>query len=352
MNERRSTGPARSCRVGITPDVLGQDGGPLFEPAVLQLLDGPGLAHAYLPRPDAISRADLEECDVICAGAPGLAPDALASGRLRTRLIARFGVGYDHLDVAALTRAGILLTINPDGVRRPLAIAELSLVLALAHRLVERDRLVRQAAWERRLDIMGSGLAGKTLASIGLGNIGRELFRVAAPFAMRQIACDPHVQTDVAASLGVSLVSFETALREADFLVVNCPLDSSTRHLVGAGELKLMKPGAFLVNCARGAIVDEAALAAALSAGAIAGAGLDVFESEPPQRDNPLFGLPNVILSPHSLAYSDETWRLLAEGAFRSAACFARGEVPPHLVNPAALDHPSSRAWFAAQADS
>ena len=208
------------------------------------------------------------EYDVICAGAPGLAPDALSSGRLRTRLIARFGVGYDHLDVAALTRAGILLTINPEGVRRPLAVAELSLVLALAHRLSNVTTLCRQARLgaPARLGV-GTGLAGKTLASVGLGNIGRELFRIAAPFGMRQIACDPFVPAEAAASLGVSLVSFETALREADFLVVNCPLNSTTRHLVGATELRLMKRGAFLVNCARGAIVDEAALADALRAG-------------------------------------------------------------------------------------
>jgi D-3-phosphoglycerate dehydrogenase len=198
------------------------------------------------------------------------------------------------------------------------------------------------------MDFVGRGLTGRTLASLGLGNIGGELFRLAAPLGMRHLAHDPAPATAAhAAALGVALVDFDTLFREADFLVVNCPLNPATRGLVGARALGLMKKEAFLVNCARGPIVDEAALTAALRDGRLAGAGLDVFEREPTPADNPILALDNVMVSPHGIAYTDESLRLLAEGAFRAAVAFAERRVPPHVVNPAALEHEALRRWFA-----
>ena len=336
-----------ACRVGVSRDAIDASGRTFFDPLALRLLDDhPGIAWEYLAE-EAITAAALERYDVLCLAAPGITGETARGAAMRTRLVARFGVGYDHVDVPALTAAGTLLTINPDGVRRPVATAELAYVLALAHGMPLRDRQVRSGAWDRKLDHVGRGLTGRVLASLGLGNIGRELFRLAAPLAMRHLAHDPAAKPEDAAALGVELVAFDALFREADFLIVNCPLNAATRGLVDARALALLKPGAFLVNCARGPIVDEAALIDALRSGRLAGAGLDVLTDEPPRPDNPLLALDNVILSPHAMAYTDECLRGLAEGSFRAAIAFAERRVPPHVVNPAALEHAALRRWFA-----
>jgi D-3-phosphoglycerate dehydrogenase len=160
-------------------------------------------------------------------------------------------VGYDTVDVPALTDNGVLLTIAPDDVRRPVATAALTLVLMLAQKVPAKDRLVRAGRWAERVNHLGTGLSGRTLGSIGVGNIGSELFRLAMPFAMRHLACDPYVTRETVRPVGVTLVDLDTLFREADFLCVNCPLNEQTRKLVGARQLALMKPTAYFVNTAR-----------------------------------------------------------------------------------------------------
>ena len=196
---------------------------------------------------------------------------------------------------------------------------------------------------------MGIGLTGKVFGSIGFGNIGREVFRLLRPLDMVHIACDPVAQPEAAAALGVRLVDFDTVLREADFVSVNCPLLPTTRHLVDAGALARMKPTAFLINTARGPIVDEAALTEALAARRIAGAALDVFAEEPTPRDNPLLAFDNVIATPHSLCWTDECFRRIAEDAFASVVAVARGAAPVNVVNRAVLDDPAFVAALAAR---
>jgi phosphoglycerate dehydrogenase-like enzyme len=185
------------------------------------------------------------------------------------------------------------------------------------------------------------------LGSIGVGNIGRELFYLARPFEMRQIAYDPYVDARELEQLEVIPCDLHTVLAEADFLVVNCPLNETTRGLISHSALALMKPTAFLINTARGHIVDEGALYEALRDRRIAGAALDAFAQEPISPTNPLLTLDNIIVSPHAICYTDECLRLLAEGAFLAARAFLRHEVPRHVVNPAVLDQPRMRAWFA-----
>ena len=153
---------------------------------------------------------------------------------------------------------------------------------------------------------MGVGLVGRTLGSIGIGNIGAELFRLAKPFDMKFIAHDPYADRSVAAELGIELVGLEDVFRRADFVSVNCPLTPQTRHLVNAERLALMKPTAYLINTARGPIVDQQALTKALKERRIAGAGLDVLEQEPPDADDPILKLDNVILAPHALCWTDQ----------------------------------------------
>ena len=335
-------------RIGITRDArVEATGAPFFDPAALGVLDASGISWEYMPdSSETITAEQLATYDAICAVAPGVAADALGRQDLRTRIIARFGVGFDTCDLPALTAAGIVLTNNPDGVRRPMATVQITYVLALAQRLLIKDRLTREGRWNDRMAHTGTGLTGRVLGSIGLGNIGAELFRLARPFGMRPMATDPADRTAVAAELGVEMTDLATLLKVADFIVVNCPLNASTQSLIGEREFALMKPSAFFINCARGPIVDEKSLLAALVEGRIAGAGLDVFHDEPVPASNPLLRLENVIVSPHALCYTDECLRLLAEGSFRRAVAFLSRERPPCIVNPDVLSHPRVAAWL------
>lgn len=325
-------------RIGITADVLKSDGSPIFGNAALALLDSPGVEWEYMDETSSdISAAHAARYDAICAMTTRVTQQSLGAKDMRLKLIARFGVGYDSIDVPACTAAGVLLTIAPDGVRRPVATSALTLILMLAQQVLIKDRLTRSGRWGEKMDYIGTGLTGRTLGSIGIGNIGAELFRIAKPLDMRFIAHDPAVDPAVAESLGVTLVDMETLFREADFLTVNCPLNAQTRGLVDGRKIGLMKPSAYLINTARGPIVDEKALYAALAGGRIAGAGLDVFEQEPTPADNPILKLENVVVTPHGICFTDECMRGLAESAFRAALDVAAGREPPYIVNPEAL---------------
>ena len=327
-------------RVGITPDVFDPNGRTIYDPAALSLLDSPRIEWEYLKAAEKVfSPETAARYDVLCVMLGRVAAETFARGDHRLRLIARFGVGYDTIDVAACTSNGVMIAIAPDGVRRPVATNVITFILALAQKLLIKDRLTRAGKWSERVAHLGMGLTGRTLGAIGLGNIGAEVFRLAAPFEMRHIACDPYADTSLARSLGVALVDLDTVLREADFVCVMCPLNERTRGLIGRRELALMKPTAYLINTARGAIVDERALHAALSHKRIAGAGLDVFDVEPTPADNPILKLDNVIVTPHALCFTDECLTGLARSAFAAARAFAEGRVPDHIVNRTALDH-------------
>ena len=180
---------------------------------------------------------------------------------------------------------------------------------------------------------------------MGLGNIGRELLRLIAPFGMRHLASDPYTRlSDLNDTPTVELVGLDQLLREADFVCITCPLTAETHHLIDARRLALMKPSAYLVNVARGPIVDQRALTEALRSGALAGAALDVFEHEPPDPDDPLLALENVIVSPHAICWTDECISGNLQSACESIAAVAAGEVPRHVVNREALAHPRLQA--------
>lgn len=328
-------------RVGITHDFLGPDGSPVFGEIGLDLLDAePGIEREFLgPHGPVLTASDLAGYDALLQLGGQLPAEAI-EGADRLVLTARFGVGLDNVDVGACTRHGVLVTVTPEGVRRPMAVAALTLVLALSQRLVVKDRLVREGRWAERGAHVGTGLQGRTLGILGLGNIGAELARLAAPFGLRLLAHSRHAAPADAARLGVELASLETVLRESDFLCVTVALRPETRHLLDAERLALIKPGAFLVNVARGPIVDQAALVEALREGRLAGAGLDVLEQEPPDPHDPLLALENVVLAPHSLGWTDEGFRGMGRSACRDIVAVARGETPANVVNPEALDHP------------
>jgi D-3-phosphoglycerate dehydrogenase len=341
-------GPA--FRVAISGDFRGPDGAPTFPDFDLGPLQrAPGVETAFLESRNPVTGDQLEAFDALILLAHRFdAGSVPRSGRLA--VVARFGVGYDSVDVDACTRAGIALVITPDGVRRPVAVSILTLMLALTGKLMVKDRLTRQAAdgFARRAAHMGAGLVGRTFASLGIGNIGAETFRLLKPFDMRLIAHDPFADSALAAGLGVELVGIEEAFRQADVLSVSCPLTLETRHLVNAERIALMKPTAYLINTARGPIVDQTALTAALQAGRIAGAGLDVLEQEPPAADDPILALDNVILTPHALCWTDQCFAGIGAADVRAVLDVRQGRKPRGVVNREVLETPRWRARLAA----
>ena len=332
-------------RVGITRDALRDDGKTVFDAAALRVLDDPLIEWEFIPENvKELTAAHAAAYDALCVLSPRTTAATLAGPNRRLKIIARLGVGYDNVDVPACTANGVILAITPDGVRRPVATSILTFILGLSHKLFLKDRITRAGRWNETKFHMGEGLVGKTVGSIGMGNIGGELFRLLAPLNMNLIACDPAKTQADADKLGVKLVDMDTLLREADFVCVNCFLSEQTRGLIGERELSLMKRSAYLINTARGPIVNEAALYKALTDKRIAGAALDVFEQEPASAENPLFKLDNIIVTPHSICWTDECFRGNAEGAFRAAVAVAKGEVPTYVVNSAVLQHPDVTA--------
>ncbi|MCB1495499.1 MAG: dehydrogenase [Bauldia sp.] len=322
-------------RVALSGDFNKADGAPTFPDFDLDpLRDEPNVELRFLESEDTLSGRQLEDFDALILLAHRFARQSVPeSGRLT--VVARFGVGYDTVDVDACTDAGIALVITPDGVRRPVAVSIMTFMLALTGKLKVKDQLTRQAAagFAKRSDHMGVGLVGRTLGSLGIGNIGAELYRLAMPFDMKYIAHDPYADKAVAAELGIELVGLEELFRRADVLSVSCPLSEATRHIVNAKHLALMKPTAYLINTARGPIVDQKALTRVLQEGRIAGAGLDVLETEPPDADDPILKLDNVLLAPHALCWTDQCFAGNGAADVRAVLDVMHGREPRGVVN-------------------
>jgi phosphoglycerate dehydrogenase-like enzyme len=336
---------ARKVRVGVTRDLFDKDEkciSPGPGPKVLD--DMSEVEWAILPGNETeISPESARGFDMVISFAPYWTPRTFAgNGRLLS--IHRGGVGYDMVNVPACTEAGVALFIVPAAVRRPVAVGIMAFILALSTRLRPKDRLARAGEWEAGRACSGEGLTGKTLGSIGVGNIGHEMFQLARPFGMKHIAHDPYIKQETVNDVDVRLVDMETVLKESDFVNISCPLSDKTRHLVGEKELRQMKPSAYLINTSRGPVVDEAALIRALREGWIQGAGIDVFEQEPTPADNPLLKLENAIVTPHSIALTDEFYTTMWQEIGNQIAQLTSGEKPKTLVNPEVWDKPEFRA--------
>lgn len=251
------------------------------------------------------------------------------------KVIARHGVGVDNIDIPAATEKGILVLNTPNA--NAVSVAEHTIVAigALAKKVLSMDRATRDGSWETRNEYKAVDLDGKTLGLVGVGRIGSLVARKAsAAFGMKVIAYDPYVKREVAQEAGITLVSdVSEVFRSADVVSLHTPLTQETRGFVNAERLAMMKPTAFLVNFSRGEVVDEKALYEALKNGNIAAAALDVFEQEPPQKDNPLFTLDNVLLSPHSAALTRECVIRMATGAAEGVRDVLTGKEPKWVVN-------------------
>jgi phosphoglycerate dehydrogenase-like enzyme len=335
---------AEQFHIGITRDFLKPDGSLGFGDIGLSLLDAePNVRWSFLPQSEPVLRPQsIGGCDGLLVLAPNVTAATL-EGAERLKVVARFGVGYDNVDVEACTRRGVVLTITPDGVRRPVATAVMTFLLALTHKLLIKDRLTREGRWVEKLDHLGQGVTGRTLGIVGLGNIGRDVLRLAAPLEMRCLAFDPHVKADDVRFLNVELVSLEELMRQSDYVAICCALTPATHHLIDETRLLLMKPTSYLINVARGAVVDQRALTRSLQERWIAGAGLDVFEHEPIDPADPLLKLDNVILAPHAICWTDECFLNNGKSACHSLLDVAAGRRPKYVVNPAAFDHPRWR---------
>jgi len=237
---------AGKFRVALSGDFRKPDGSPTYPDFDLEpLRTAPGVETEFLESASPLRAEQLEDFDALILLIHRFAAESVPkSGRLS--VVARFGVGYDAVDVDACTKAGIALVITPDGVRRPVAVSVITLMLALTGKLMVKDKLTREAAagYGKRAAHMGQGLVGRTLGSLGIGNIGTEVFRMSKPFDMTFIAHDPFADKGLATELGVELVGLEELFHRSDVLSVSCPLTPETHHIVNAERLALMKPTA------------------------------------------------------------------------------------------------------------
>jgi phosphoglycerate dehydrogenase-like enzyme len=259
--------------------------------------------------------------------------------------VGRFGVGYDNVDVAACTAADVLLYITPGAVDRPVAEAVVGWMIGLTHHMRVKDRLVRKGRWNDRSHYMGCELRDRTLGVVGLGGIARKLIELLAGWGMNPpLAFDPFIDPAMAAKLGVRIVELEELLRTSDFVSIHCPLNDWTRGLIGARQLALMKSSAYLINSARGGIVDENALYDALKDGQIAGAALDCFDTEPLVGPHRLAEFSNVLLAPHSIAWTNEMFRDIGRAACQGMVELSLHRQPRGIINPQVLDQAGFRA--------
>jgi phosphoglycerate dehydrogenase-like enzyme len=329
-------------RVALTADFYGADGSPRYADFGL----GTFAAHPHVE----VSRFDRHEPEIsarqlhaahgVIVLSPRLTRASLA-GSDSLLAVGRFGVGYDSVDVAACTAANVLAMIAAGAVNHSMAEATVAWLLALTHHVAAKDRLVREGRWDDRSAFMGSELRDRTLGIIGFGGIGRTLVPMLAGFRMQPpVVFDPFVGPAAITEGGGRAVELDELLETADFVSVNCPLTDETRGLVGAAEIARMKPTAYLLNLARGGIVDEEALLAALRERRIAGAALDCFEVEPVVDRDRFAGLHNLLLAPHSIGWTHELFRDIGRTACQSMLDLSLGRRPRGVLNPELFDRP------------
>ncbi|MBC7518242.1 MAG: glyoxylate reductase [Microbacteriaceae bacterium] len=329
---------ATPFRVAITADGASPDGSSIFGDLGLDRLTERGVEWQVLPRYlDPLPVDDLTGFHaVLSLGHTTF--DAGSVCHLRDlQLIARFGAGFESVDLAACTRAGVAVTNTPDGVRRPLALAALTLVLSLAHNLPAKDRITRTGRWSDRSQYRGHGIDGKVLGIVGFGSVGADLAGLCLGLGFTVIGSNRSGQSTAATALGVALMEVDELLRVSDYVVLTASLNDDSRGMIDARRIALMKPDAYFVNVARGGLVDQRALTAALIDQRIAGAALDVFEVEPIASADALLCLDTVIVTPHSLPWTEEFTRDVSRSAIASILAVAAGETPHNLLNPEVL---------------
>jgi D-3-phosphoglycerate dehydrogenase len=329
----RSGRPINECRVLCGPSTFGKR-----DPSLRSTLEAAVREVIYNPYGRPMKAAEvkllLDDADGYIAGIDEVDASALEAAN-RLKIIARYGVGIDRVDIAAATAKGIMVTNTPGANSAAVAELTIGLILSLARHIIRANEAVLRGGWPV-LD--GIGIRGKTIGLIGFGSVGREVAARLKSFGCRLLVFDPYVETQIADKYGVSLVPLETLASEADFVSLHAPATEATVGMVNEEFLSLMKKGAFLINTARGDLVDEQALIAALESGRLQGAALDCFSQEPPDRSSRLFQLPSVIVTPHTAAHTDDAICQMGWAALGCCLAALRGETPEHIVNPEVLE--------------
>lgn len=325
-------------RLAVSTESLDADGEVIYGDIGLDRLTEAGITwewltadgHDYAP-------GQLADFDAIwILGHAGIGAAGLTDAP-RLRHVARFGAGYDRIDLTACTERGILVTNAPHGVRTPMVHTVVTLLFALAHNLLPKDRLARTGDWSRNGQLRGRGVQNATIGVVGLGGIGAATVRTLTAMGLDVVAANRTPRPELAAELGVRQLELPSLLEVSDYVIITVAGGAGTRHLIGAAELAMMRPGSFLINVARGSVVDEQALVAALRSGHLAGAGLDVFDTEPLPSSSPLTSLDNVVLGPHSLCWTETYAQDTAAEARSCILAAAAGRRPDNVVNPDAL---------------
>lgn len=330
-------------QVALTADFYNAAGEPKYVDLGLSVFDThPQIeVRSFTEHRSQIGADQLAGANGVIVLTPAVTKETVA-GADNLLAIGRFGVGYDAVDVAACTGADVLVFITAGAVDRSVAEATVGWMIGLTHHFRVKDRLLREGKWDDRSRYMGSELRDRTLGVVGLGGIARKVLDLLAGWGMKPpLAYDPHVDPSEAAKLGVRLVALDELMKASDFVSIHCPLSPQTRGLIGARELALMQPTSYLINTARGGIVDEDALFDALRQGRIAGAALDCFATEPVIEPHRFGDLDNVLLAPHSIAWTNEMFRDIGQAACQGMVDLSLKQRPRGVINPEVFDRPS-----------
>lgn len=332
-------------KIGLTADGADAKGWTTFGDIGLGRLTEAGIEWETLPPMHDPDPALLDGFDcVLSFGHMPFGPD-IARACPRLKHIARFGAGYDGIDVAALAAEGVVVTTTPEAVRRPVSTTALTLMLALATNLLDNHRVAASGDWSERGQHRGPGIAGRTVGIVGLGGIGLDFARLMQSFGVRLLGFNRRGATAESDALGVEIVDLATIARESDYVVLMLSLSDGTRGIIDRAFLQSMKPSAYVINVGRGGLVDQAALTEALASRQIAGAGLDVFDPEPPDPGDPLLKLDNVVLSPHALGWTADFTRDVSASVMESIIAVANGERAPKALDAQVYEQP----WRAQQ---
>lgn len=330
-------------KVALTADFFNSAGEMPFKDMGLSVFDGEPQVDYFVVQDalPALTPEQIGDANALVVLAPAVTAATLQNAE-NLLAIGRFGVGYEKVDVAACTDADVVAFITAGAVDRSVAEATVGWMIALTHHMLIKDRLTRNGQWSERTNYMGTELRDRTFGAVGMGGIARETLRLLSIFGMKQpLAHDPYLDEATAAQLGVKLVSLDELLSNADFVSLHCPLTAQTQGLIGARELDLMKPSAYLLNTARGGIVDEDALYAALKNRQIAGAAVDSFVDEPITAPSRFADLDNILLAPHAIAWTDELFREIGLTVCGGIVDLAYGRKPPKgVLNPEVFERP------------
>ncbi len=332
-----STATKKTFRVALTADFFSDDGSPKFQDMGLSVLDESAhIQYASLEtHQPTISSDQIAGAQGVIVMTPRVTAETVSQSD-NLIAIGRFGVGYDGVDVQACTEADVIVFITAGTVDRPVAEATVGWMLGLTHRMYSKDQLVRTGQWDERSKYMGCELRDRTFGTVGLGGIARETIHLLKGFGMNKpLAFDPYVDSTTTDTLGIELVELDELLIQADFVSIHCPLTEATRNLIDERELSLMKPDAYLINTARGGIVNEDALYNALMNRHIAGAAIDCFAVEPVTSPHRFGDLDNVLLAPHSIAWTNELFRDIGQAACQGMVDLSLGRIPTRgVINP------------------